>query len=77
MQAKNSVFVPIPRNVSKSTQPFQALLMRLTVCTWCYYIQHLCYSWGSVLSDDVKTHRKNNLSWFKRALKRWSRECCT
>lgn len=36
---------------------------------------HFSYSWGPVLSEDVKTHRKNDFSWLKRALRHW--ECYT
>lgn len=36
---------------------------------------HFTYSWGPVLSEDVKTHRKNYFSWLKMALRH--RECYT
>lgn len=36
---------------------------------------HFSYSWGPVLSEDVKTHRKNDFSQLKRVLRHW--ECYT
>jgi len=67
---EKSMFMSLPRNFSQSTQPFRALSTQLQVYVTAVHM-HFSYSWGPVLSEDVKTHTKNYFSWLKGALRHW------